>query len=520
MLKRLMPTVIVLACYLALIACSTAKASAEAAAGSAGWQSCEGLKNLSLRDTRIQIAESVTPAPEWKLPPSVWTSPATVALMGKLPTVKVPFCRVALVIEKEISVEVWLPRNWNGMFQGVGNGGLTGGINYPAMATALERGFATASTDTGHVTEGHFDTDWIPGHPERVVNFGHRAHHLMAEMGKKIVMSYYEKPASHAIYSGCSSGGWQGLTEAQKYPGDYDGIVAGAPANNFVRLSASGILAQQMLDKEPGGAISAEASQMLVKAAVAKCDAIDGVKDGVIDDPRNCNFDPAELQCKSRAAKGCLTPAQVKRARALYGPAKRTPKGLKLYPGLAFGTPPETPLPGADVSKPAIMLMLQQQPDWTVDTFDPDKHMPLLDSQLEDDMGATRTDLSEFFRRGGKLILYHGWADQLLSPYNTIDYLEGVRKTVGSAQANASMKLFMAPGMAHCSGGAGPNAFDAVGAMVNWVENGKPPERILATHATAGKVDRTRPLCAYPKVAKYKGWDSINSAANFTCAAP
>jgi feruloyl esterase len=499
----------------ASIFCSVAPASAEAAAGS-----CEALTNLQLPDTRVQVAESITPNPEWQLPKNVWTGPVTVALYGKLPTVKVPFCRIALVIEKEINVEVWMPRDWNGMFQGVGNGGLTGGVNYPAMAVALERGFATASTDTGHVTEGHFDTDWIPGHPERVVNFGQRAHHLMAETAKKVVAKYYEKPSKYALYNGCSSGGWQGLTEAQKYPGDYDGIVAGAPANNSVRMSASGILSQQMLRKEPAGAFSAEANQLLVKAAIAKCDALDGLPDGLIDDPRKCKFDPAELQCKGGATTGCLTPAQVKRAEALYGPAKTTPGGLKLYPGMAIGTPPETPLPGADPGKPAIMLMMQPLPDWTIDTFDPDKHIPQMDKQLDADLGATQTDLSAFFKRGGKLILYHGWADQILSPYNTIDYYEDVRKTVGAKMTDVSARLFMAPGMAHCVGGTGPNVFDAVDAMVNWVEHGKSAEQILATHVTAGKVDRSRPLCAYPKVAKYKGSGSIDDAANFTCVAP
>lgn len=507
MLKRF-----ILSIFLAMTFIFVFPYSSESADGS-----CEALKNLQLPDTRVLIAESVTPNPEWKLPPSVFTTGPLATLRGPLPTVKESFCRVALVIEKEINVEVWMPHNWNGMFQGVGNGGLTGGINYPMMAIALERRFATASTDTGHITKLPFDTDWIPGHPDRVVNFGHRSHHLMADTAKKVIDKYYNKPAAYSLYNGCSSGGWQGLTEAQKYPDDYDGIVAGAPANNFVRLDSRTILSEQILNQEPAGAFSADARQMLVKAAVTKCDAIDGITDGIIDDPRDCNFDPAEIQCKGEAATGCLSPAQVKRANALYGP-KTTAGGLKLYPGNAFGAPPEVPLPGMNPDRPAIMLMMQPLPDWTVDTFDSDKHIPDMEKQLDADLGATKADLSPFFKSGGKLILYHGWADGMLSPYNTIDYFEGVRKTVGPTDASA--RLFMAPGMAHCGGGDGPNEFDAVGVMVNWLQQGKAPDQIIATHSTDGKVDRSRPLCAYPKVARYKGTGSIDDAINFACVDP
>jgi feruloyl esterase len=495
--------------FFVLIFCFAVEASAEAVAGS-----CEALKNLQLPGTRVLIAESVTPDPEWKVPPSVLTPP------GRQPTVNVPFCRVALVIEKQINVEVWMPRDWNGMFQGVGNGGLTGAINYAMMGMALKSGFAAASTDTGHISEGVRDTSWIPGNPERVVNFGHRAHHLMAVTAKKVIAKYYEKPASHALFNGCSAGGRQGLTEAQKYPGDYDGIIAGAPGTNFVRSLADVILWLQTLKREPGSAFSEEDNQLLLRAAVAKCDALDGLTDGLIDDPRNCKFDFAELQCAGGVSTGCLNPAQVERAKASYEPAKSTSGGLKLYPGYAIGTPLDVVLSKIDPSKLPIMLMMQTPPDWTIDTFDPDKHIPQMEKQLDADLGANQTDLSAFFKRGGKLILYHGWADEDLSPYNTIDYYEGVRKAVGPAATGASARLFMAPGMAHCRGGKGPNKFDAVDSMVNWLQHGKAPEQILATHATAGEIDRSRPLCAYPKVARYKGSGSIDDAANFACVDP
>jgi feruloyl esterase len=187
---------------------------------------------------------------------------------------------------------------------------------------------------------------------------------------------------------------------------------------------------------------------------VAECDAIDSITDNLIDDPRNCKFDPAKLQCKGEATTGCLSPEQVKRAIALYGEDKITIGGLKLYPGLAFGAPPEALWAGSDPVRSPEMMMMQPLPDWTADTFDPDKHMPEMEKQLDSVIGATNTDLSPYFNHGGKLILYHGWADTLMSPYNTIDYYEGVRKTVGSTATDKSARLFMAPGMDHCGGGA------------------------------------------------------------------
>lgn len=484
--------------------------------------SCASLKTLKIADTRITLAEDVTPNPEWKLPPSVFTGPAAAGLPGPRST-KVPFCRVALTVGKENRIEVWLPRNWNGAFQGVGNGGLTGGINYPAMVPALESGFATASTDTGHTTDDFFDTSWITGYPDRVIEFGHRAHHEMAVVAKQVVAKFYEKPARKAYYSGCSSGGWQGLTEAQKYPEDYDGIVAGAPAINFVRLQSRPIMEQQLDAKEPGAYVTAELGKLLVDAAVAKCDAIDGIKDGVIDDPRACNFDPAELQCKSGQIKDCLKPGEVKRAKWLYGQLK-TPKGLKLYPGPALGAPPTTAVPGIDPRHPAdmaIVLMMQETPpSISYKNFDPDTHIPMLEQRFGADLDAMNPDLSAFKARGGKLILYHGWADQLLSPYNTLDYYASVQQKMGGDQQDF-MRLFMVPGMWHCAGGPGPDKFNAVDALTKWVEHGVAPAQMVAAHTgPGGKVDRTRPLCVYPQVAKYKGSGSTDDAANFSCVAP
>jgi feruloyl esterase len=484
---------------------------------------CGKLKETQFANTRLMVVEEVSPDPIWIYPPSLFTSMAEQLAKGPVGLQK-PFCRVVGVIEKEINFEVWLPRDWNGKFQGVGNGGLTGAINYPAMGTALGQGYATASTDTGHRTEqGFFEDAWLEGHPQRLINFAYRAHHLMAQTAKRIVAAYYTKPATHAYYSGCSSGGWEGLSEAERYPDDYDGIVVGAPAINLVKVQSRGILLAQMLLKNPEGTLTHDLAVRLAAAAVAKCDALDGVKDGVIDDPRKCDFDPAELQCQSDTSKDCLSPAQVRTAKTLYGPMKSR-GGMSLYPGAAVGASPLAELPPSSAkSKPgdaAIRLMLPQKPSWTVRTFDPDRDIPVLEKQLGATLDAASPDLHRFQAHGGKLIMYHGWADPLLSPYNTLDYYGSVVQTMGGQQAtDGFLRLFMVPGMEHCRGGAGPNTFDAVAPLDDWVEHGVPPERIIAAHTGAdGKqVDRTRPLCRYPQVARYKGSGSTDEAASFSC---
>jgi feruloyl esterase len=476
---------------------------------------CERLADAKLPDTRILRAEMVTPDPIWKYPPSLFTSFDRSGLGG----VEKPFCRVVGVIEKEINFELWLPRDWNGKFEGVGNGGFTGAINYPSMGAALAKGYATASTDTGHRTErGFFEDEWIEGHPQRVSDFLYRAHHLMAQTSKKLVGAFYGKSLDRAYYNGCSSGGWEGLTEAQRYPDDYDGIVAGAPAINFVRLQSRGILQAQMSLQDPQGNLTGEQVRLLIDAAVNKCDARDGLKDGLIDDPRTCDFDPAELLCRSGQATDCLTAPQVARAAALYGPVKSR-GGLNLYPGAALGASPMLP-PSVAPAPPghsAMALMLQRKPDWDVNTFDPDKQIPELERELGAVADSMDPNLSRFRAHGGKLILYHGWADPLLSPFNTIDYYDSVSKTLGADVTDGFVKLFMVPGMGHCRGGSGPNEFDAVEAMAQWVEHGSPPKQILAAHVTAGRIDRTRPLCPYPQVARYKGTGSTDEATQFEC---
>ena len=475
---------------------------------------CTGLKSLELADVRISLAEDINGGGTWLFPPSVFN-----VLAGPNPGTNASFCRVKGVIEKEIGFEVWLPKEWNDRFQGVGNGGFSGGLNYPAMNAAVTRGFATASTDTGHVTPDHmFDVSWIRGHPDRVENFGHRAHHLLAVTAKKIIAAYYGKGPKKSYYMGCSSGGWQGLTEAQKYPDDYDGIVAGAPANNFVRLQSRDFWVNAMKRANPQGMFGKPEVELLIAAAYAKCDPVDGVKDGIISHPRSCNFTAQELVCREGQAEGCLTKAQADLADKLYGP-ETTEKGLSVYPGNAYGVTPFLWVPVIDQKLALTEIITPDQRNWTPETFDPDRDIPELEDRLSDSLSAWKTDLSSFKERGGKLITYHGWTDPWLSPYNTVDYFLQVRKTMGADRQDQFFRLFMVPGMDHCRGGVGPDRFDMIGAIMKWVEEGKAPDQVIASgvEKESGAVIRTRPLCPYPQVAVYNGEGDTDQASSFAC---
>ena len=476
---------------------------------------CADLKSLDLPDVRITVAEDIPGGEAWPFPSSVFNF-----LAGPNPGTDAAFCRVAGVIEKEIGFEVWLPLDWNDRFQAVGNGGFSGGLNFPAMNEAVMRGFATASTDTGHVTPDHmFDVSWIRGHPDRVENFGHRAHHLLAVTAKKIIAVHYGKGPKKSYYMGCSSGGWQGLTEAQKYPDDYDGIVAGAPANNFVRLQSRDFWVNAMKRANPEGMFGKPEVELLIAAAYAKCDPVDGVKDGIISQPRSCDFSARELVCKKDQTEGCLTQAQTDLADKLYGPEK-TPKGLSVYPGNAYGVTPFLWVPVIDQKLALTEIVTEDQRDWTPETFDPDRDIPALDKRLGDSLSAWKTDLSAYKARGGKLITYHGWTDPWLSPYNTVDYYQQVTKTMGAETQDEFFRLFMVPGMDHCRGGVGPNRFDMIGAITKWVEQGEAPDRVIATGVDKeGAVVRTRPLCPYPQVAVYKGEGDTDQAGSFECRA-
>jgi Tannase and feruloyl esterase len=478
--------------------------------------SCDSLAALVLKDTTITMAHLV---------PAGQFSPPGAGGRGANPYKDLPeFCRIAATVkptsDSDIKVEVWLPaRNWNNKFQAVGNGGWAGVISYSAMADAVRAGYASASTDTGHEGgRGTFALD----HPEKLVDFSWRSEHEMTVKAKAVIQAFYGSAPRLSYWNGCSTGGRQGLKEAQMFPDDYDGIIAGAPAN---RTAISLWIAHAVL-KDPASYIPPSKYPMIHQAAVNACDARDGLKDGLIDDPTKCNFDPNILLCESSDGAECLTAPQVEAAKKIYSPAinPRTGKALfnSLVPGteLGWGVQAQGPEPSANIYD-QYRYVVFKDPKWDWKTFDFDKDVVRGDLPENLIMNATNPDMKPFFAHGGKLLLYHGWSDPNFPAVNTISYYKSVVVDLGGmANASKNIRLFMEPGMGHCGGGEGPNVFDKVGTLEQWVEHGVAPDQIIASHSTGGKVDRTRPLCPYPQVAKYKGTGSIDEAPNFFCSAP
>jgi feruloyl esterase len=484
--------------------------------------SCGGLTTQSLASTTISAAQAVTAGS--------FTAPGATSPIGNLP----PFCRVAGVIaptaDSRILFEVWMPlEKWNGKFAGVGNGGWAGTISYGALADQLRRGYAAASTNTGHESAPGLDMARFGFEkPEQLIDFAHRSHHETAVRAKALVQAFYGKPAERAYFVGCSSGGYEGLMEAQRYPSDYDGIVAGAPANNWTRLMAGDLDGVLAVLRSPASNLPPAALGLLHRGVLAACDRDDGVADGVLDDPRKCRFDPGTLSCRSdQPSAGCLTPAQVDAARRVYGGLKDPRTGAQLYPGLAMGSEPFWP--HRDPANPFPIPLAHYKwlvfanPDWDWKTFDfadPDDYQAHVraEAKLAPILNATSPDLRAFRQRGGKLLQYHGWNDQLIAAGNSIDYYEGVQAFFGRGEnVQDFYRLFMAPGMAHCTGGTGPNTFDMQAALEAWVERGVAPDHIVATRMINGVPDRLRPLCAYPKTAVYDGKGDPNEATSFSC---
>jgi feruloyl esterase len=453
---------------------------------------------------------------------------------AKTPMTLPAFCRVEATArptsDSEIRIEVWIPTtSWNGKFQGVGNGGYQGSISYPAMANALRRGYATASTDTGHTGD---DVKFGQGHPEKVIDFGWRAIHLMTDTAKLVVRNATGRFADKSYFVGCSSGGHQAMSEAQRFPADYDGIVAGAPANNRIRQTFGFAWSWAATHNADGSPILTAAKLALVtNAAVAACDANDGLKDGLIEDPRKCAFDPASLACQAGDDAACLTAPQVDAIKKVYEGARNPRTGEQIFTGWprgseAFG---ESAIQSwrqyiTDMKEPSrvgvFKYFLFNDPNWNVRTLDYDRDLAFAEQQIPH-LAAVDKDLSAFKKRGGKLIMYAGWMDPVVPPQDNAAYYEAVAKTMGGYDKTRDFfRFYAAPGMGHCSGGPGPNQIDALTALEQWVEKGVAPDTLLATHSTGGKVDRTRPLCAYPLVARYKGKGSIDDAASFSCAMP
>lgn len=470
------------------------------------------LPNTTITSTRWADAEPLAPAPA----PAQAGAPRA----GTPPPTLPPHCRVAIVMrpssDSQIEAEVWLPAQWNGKFQAVGNGGWAGTISYPAMTRALQEGYATASTDTGH--KGG-NAAFAIGHPEKLIDFGYRAVHEMTVQSKAIIAAFYKRPARFSYWNGCSTGGRQGLMAAQRYPEDFDAILAGAPANNHTRLGASRLAVSVPTLRDPASAVPSAKLALVTRAVLDACDGTDGVKDGFLNDPRACTFDMTRLQCTSGDADSCLTAAQVATMKSAYA-AVRLPKGELVFPGKEFGSETTWGMVSgtADALSVTAMQIAHGDVAWDPKSFDLERDLALGLQKVGYAVNAVAPDLRAFKARGGKLLLYHGWNDGLISAGNTVNYYDAVLKTMGKGQDDF-VRLFMAPGVGHCQGGAGPDQVHWMAALERWRESGKAPDRIEAARVSGGRVDMTRPLCPYPQIAKYTGTGSTNDAQNFVCTA-
>ena len=497
---------------------------------------CEDLTKLALPGTTFTA----------QLVPAGSFTPPSGPAVGNLPA----FCRVFGSIkptsDSDIQFELWMPDSgWNGKFQGVGNGGYAGSISYGPLGDAIRHGYAAASTDTGHhagVTDGR----WALGHPEKVVDFGYRAVHETTDKSKSIVRAFYGDAPKRSYFSSCSNGGRQALMEAQRFPADYDGIIAGAPANYWTHLLTNALWTVQA-QSDPASYIPASKIPAIEAAALDACDELDGVKDGVIDNPSRCHFDPSKLLCSGEDSATCLTAPQVAALKKIYdGP--HNSKGEALFPGYSVGgesgagngwspwiiaASSSSKSLGYAFGTQFFSNMVFDNAQWDFHSFSVDRDPKIADDKMAQRLNATDADLSAFKKRGGKLIMYHGWSDAAIPPTNAINYYQSVQSKMGAKDTASFVRLFMVPGMQHCGGGPGPSNFgqggvpqadaqhDIAAALEQWVEKGVAPEQIVAAKYKganpASGIVRSRPLCAFPKVAHWNGSGSTDDAANFTC---
>ncbi|MBD9408399.1 tannase/feruloyl esterase family alpha/beta hydrolase [Acidovorax sp. ACV02] len=457
-----------------------------------------------------------------------------------------PYCLVKVKVDPQVNIWVSLPTtSWNGRFRAEGNGVYAGSSQLAPAVDSVRQGFAGATTDTGHTgffLSGAFGME-SPGKPNTQLqnDFAHRSEHLMAVVGKQLVKAFYAQDPVRSYWYGCSTGGRQGLMMAQRYPADYDAILAGAPAIHWDRFQAYQIWPQVVMQADAAGPLSTAKRELATQRAVAACDAADGVADGVIRDPRSCTYDPTKDSQITRAdcssADGtCLAPGEATALQKIWGGARNT-AGQLLWPGVERGADLNA-LAGAEpfpIPIEQARYWVYFDPTWDWRTLNLANYEAFFSKNAEmvgPVMATDNPDISAFKQRGGKLIMYHGWNDNLIMPQGTVRYYERVQQTVGASEDFS--RLYMVPGMNHCSGGSGPSEFgqrasgavpmeaktDIFRALMAWSEKGAAPADITASKIVNGAVAQTRPLCPHPQVAKYKGAGSTDDAANFTCSAP
>jgi hypothetical protein len=457
-------------------------------------------------------------------------SASLVAAKGNLPE----HCDVRGVIYPEAEFALKLPTAWNDRFQMVGNGGTAGVISMGAVDTAVRKFFAAVSTDTGHdakkeplATFAH-ETPENPNARRKFLDFAYLSVHETAVLAKQVIQAYYGAAPRYSYWVGCSTGGRQGMQEAQRYPEDFDGLVIGAPGLNNTGNGMRRIWAgqSQLGDHE----LPVSKLPLLAKVVYEKCDPSDGLKDGVIEDPRRCGFDASRdlPKCAGADSTDCFTAAQIAGLAKIYG-GVRDSKGGLIFPGEPLGSesvwaenlvgPSKMVLPRSQSQMMYFYLDPTPGPAWNYTMFDFDND-PVRTVRKGSLVNAMNPDLAPLKKRGGKIVHYSGWADQQVNPLPGIEYYETVSKRMGEAATRDFYRLFMVPGMFHCNGGPGCSSADWLAAAMEWVEKGIAPERIMGSHVAGGKTTRTRPLCPYPQIAKYKGQGSIEEAGNFACSAP
>jgi Tannase and feruloyl esterase len=524
------------------------KAIATTPPAAAASERCDSLAKLPLPTGSVTAVEAVAAG--------TYTAPDKTDYAG-LPA----FCRVQMSLrpstDSDIKVEVWLPLSgWNDKFEGIGNGGYAGVIRYAHLSAGLKRNFAVANTDMGTAPSKPLDGNPLVGHPEKWVDWGYRATHEMTIAAKTVVQAFYGEAPKRSYFTGCSTGGQQALSEAQRYPDDYDGIVAGSPAMNRTHIHANAVWVYQAAQAVPGGALPVDKLTLLHKAVVEACGTLHGglKSDPFLLDPSLCHFDPAKLQCNGTDTTTCLTADQVTTAEKIYSGLRNPRTHQQIEPGLPRGSEVQS-IFGIQYIEGVAPFMEGAGPpakepvfdglfrwvfgaDWDWKSFDFDKDMTRVDDTLGPILNATNPDLSTFQAHGHKLMIYHGWADPLVNPFDTVTYYQAVAAHQKDTKNFA--RLFMVPGMDHCAVGAGqgPSVFgglydppphqqdaqhDLTSALMAWVEDGVAPEKIVATRYVennpAKGIAMQRPLCPYPQVAKYSGAGDINDAGNFTCAA-
>jgi feruloyl esterase len=493
--------------------------------GGAGYAESPSVSAACERLPRSFSVANVTVVGAHLVAAGTFVSPGGGAAVARAAASLPAFCQVALRIapssDSDIRSEIWLPvSGWNGKFLQVGNGAWGGSIQYTALGDALRRGYAAASTDTGHTGT---DASFALGHPEKLIDFGYRSVHETAAQGKATVAAVYGVKPRLSYFNGCSGGGRMSFMEAQRFPDDFDGIIAGAPGYNRTDVAFQTLGMAQATHVSPESFIPASKYSALHQAALDACDALDGLKDGLISDPTKCQFDPAVLECKGGDAPGCLTTPQVVAARRIYAPVIDPKTGAQISSGLEPGS--ELQWGGVAGNEPHSMyndllrFVVMKDRNWDFRTLDVSRQLELARKADNGVLSATSTELTPFVRRGGKLLVYHGWADQNIPPRESVNYYTGVVKTMGREKAGDAIRLFMVPGMGHCGGGDGPNEFDMLAVLERWREDGKAPSEILASQLRDGHVSRTRPLCPYPEIAMYRGTGSVDRAENFVCRA-